>query len=178
MASPSDERGAHELAARLIGELTGRGMTIAVAESLTGGLVVAELVSVPGASAVVRGGVVAYATDLKSALLGVDVELLAEKGPIDPEVARQMAEGVRWRLGHEGTPADIGLATTGVAGPDQQDGHPVGEVWLGLAMGDLVEAYGLTLGGDRASIRAATVAASLKFVLQHLTDGGAGRPPE
>ena len=178
MASSAEGRGAHELAVQLIGELIGRGMTIAIAESLTGGLLVAELVSVPGASAVVRGGVVAYATELKSTLLGVDTELLAEKGAIDPEVARQMAEGVRWRLGHEGVPADIGLATTGVAGPDRQDGHPVGEVWVGLALGDLVEAHGLTIGGDRAAIRAATVAASLMYVLERLGNGGAGRLPE
>ena len=166
----ADGHDAHELAVQLIGELTRRGMTIAVAESLTGGLVIAELVSVPGASAVVRGGVVAYATELKSTLLGVDAELLAEKSPIDAEVARQMAEGVRWRLGHDGAPADIGLATTGVAGPEQQDGHPVGEVWLGIAMDGLVEAHGLTIGGDRATIRAATVSESLMFVLEHLSE--------
>lgn len=176
--APSDGRSAHDLAVQLIGELTRRRMTIAVAESLTGGLVVAELVSVPGASAVVRGGVVAYATELKTTLLGVDARLLADKSPIDPEVARQMAEGVRWRLGHDGAPADIGLATTGVAGPEEQDGHPVGEVWLGLAIGDLVEAHGLTIGGDRASIRTATVSESLMFVLEHLSEDGAGRHTE
>jgi len=159
-----------EAATRLIAELTRLGMTIAVAESLTGGLVVAELVSVPGASAVVRGGVVAYATELKSTLLGVDAELLAARGPVDPEVARQMAEGVRRRLGSDGRPADIGLATTGVAGPEQQGGHPVGEVWLGLAMDGVLEARGLTLGGDRASIRTATVSESLMFVLERLPD--------
>jgi nicotinamide-nucleotide amidase len=161
---------AHELAVRVIEELTRLGMTIAVAESLTGGLVVAELVSVPGASAVVRGGVVAYATELKSRLLGVDAQLLAERSPIDPEVARQMAEGVRVRLGSDGRPADIGLATTGVAGPDSQDGHPVGEVWLGLATEGGAEARGLTLGGDRASIRTATVSESLMFVWERLLD--------
>jgi nicotinamide-nucleotide amidase len=170
---PTERHEAHELAVQLIGELTRRGMTIAVAESLTGGLVVAELVSVPGASVVVRGGVVAYATELKSTLLGVDAELLAKKSPIDPEVARQMAEGVRWRLGQHGMPADIGLATTGVAGPDQQDGHPVGEVWVGVAIGDLVEAHGLTIGGDRAAIRAATVSESLMYVLEWLRSGEA-----
>lgn len=159
-----------EAATRLIAELTRLGMTIAVAESLTGGLVVAELVSVPGASAVVRGGVVAYATELKSTLLGVDAELLAARGPVDPEVARQMAEGVRRRLGSDGRPADIGLATTGVAGPEGQAGHPVGEVWLGLAMDGVLEARGLTLGGDRASIRTATVSESLMFVLERLPD--------
>ncbi len=178
MAPTADGHSAHDLAVQLIGELTRRRMTIAVAESLTGGLVVAELVSVPGASAVVRGGVVAYATELKSTLLGVDAELLADKSPIDPEVARQMAEGVRWRLGHDGMPADIGLATTGVAGPDQQDGHPVGEVWLGVAIGDLVEAHGLTIGGDRASIRTATVSESLMYVLERLRSVPGGRHQE
>jgi len=157
-----------DAATRLIAELTRLGMTIAVAESLTGGLVVAELVGVPGASAVVRGGVVAYATELKSTLLGVDAELLAARSPVDPEVARQMAEGVRRRLGSDGRPADIGLATTGVAGPERQGGHPVGEVWLGLAMDGMVEARGLTLGGDRASIRTATVSESLMFVMERL----------
>ena len=160
----------HELAVRLIGELTRRRLTIAVAESLTGGLVVAELVSVPGASAVVRGEVVAYATELKTSLLGVDADLLAERSPIDPEVARQMAEGVRQRLGHDGAPADIGLATTGVAGPDTQDGHPVGEVWIGVAFGGAVTAHGLRLKGDRASIRSASVSESLARVLELLPE--------
>ncbi|MEO7722519.1 MAG: nicotinamide-nucleotide amidohydrolase family protein [Pseudolysinimonas sp.] len=170
MAGDSAASGSGGAASRLIAELTRLGMTIAVAESLTGGLVVAELVSVPGASAVVRGGVVAYATELKSNLLGVDAELLAARSPIDPEVARQMAEGVRQLLGHDGKPADIGLATTGVAGPDRQDGHPVGEVWLGLAVDGRAEARGLTLGGDRASIRTDTVAESVKYVLEYLLD--------
>ena len=161
---------ASDLAHRVIAELTRRRMTLAIAESLTGGLVVAELVSVPGASAVVRGGVVAYATELKSTLLGVDAALLAERGAVDPEVARQLADGARRRLGHDGAPADIGLATTGVAGPDGQDGHPVGEVWLGLAMEGLVEARGLTIGGDRASIRSATVSESLMYLLEHLPE--------
>ncbi len=161
---------AHDLALRLVSELTRRRLTIAVAESLTGGLVVAELIAVPGASLVVRGGVVAYATELKTSLLGVDAALLAEKSPIDPEVARQMAEGVRWRLGHGGAPADIGLATTGVAGPDMQDGHPVGEVWVGVAVGDTVTAHSLTLGGDRGSIRSATVIESLLCVLGRLPE--------
>ena len=159
-----------DLATRLIGELTRRGLTIAVAESLTGGLLVAELIAVPGASAVVRGGVVAYATELKTSLLGVDADLLAARSPIDPEVARQMAEGVRRRLGHDGAPADIGLATTGVAGPDTQDGHPVGEVWIGVAVADSVTAHGLRLGGDRASIRSATVSESLARVLDLLPE--------
>ncbi|CAN5262680.1 CinA family protein [soil metagenome] len=152
-------------ASTLITALIERGLTIAVAESLTGGLVVAELVSVPGASAVVRGGVVAYATDLKAQLLGVDAELLAASGPVDPEVARQMADGVRQNLG-----ADVGIATTGVAGPDPQGGHPVGEVWVGIAIGDRVTAHRLELGGDRAAIRRATVSESLARVMEGLQE--------
>jgi nicotinamide-nucleotide amidase len=143
-------------AAEIVDRLTRAGLTIAVAESLTGGLLVAELIAVPGASAVVRGGVVAYATELKAALLGVDPALLAASGPIHAEVARQMASGVRERLG-----ADIGISTTGVAGPDPQDGHPPGEVWLGFAIGREVTAVGLALGGDRATIRGDTVSGSL-----------------
>ena len=143
-------------AADLVAELTRRSLTIAVAESLTGGLLVAELVAVPGASVVVRGGVVAYATDLKAGLLGVDPALLAASGPIHPDVARQMADGVRERLG-----ADIGIATTGAAGPDAQDGHEPGEVWLGFAIGHEISAVGLALGGDRVAIRSDTVSESL-----------------
>ena len=152
-------------AAALIAELTRRGLTIAVAESLTGGLLVAELIAVPGASVVVRGGVVAYATDLKQALLGVDAALLAASGPIHPDVARQMADGVRRRLG-----ADIGISTTGAAGPDPQDGHEPGEVWLGFAIGDEVSAVGLALGGDRDAIRSHTVSESLSRVRQLLPE--------
>lgn len=135
-------------------------MTVAVAESLTGGLVVAELVSVPGASAVVRGGVVAYATELKHELLGVDAALLAAGGPIQAEVAEQMASGVRTRLR-----ADVGLATTGVAGPDPQDGHPPGEVWIALATAADARAVRLELGGDRAAIRRETVEAVIELAL-------------
>ena len=146
-------------AAELIAELTRRRLTIAVAESLTGGLLVAELIAVPGASVVVRGGVVAYATELKAQLLGVDQALLSSAGPIHPDVAKQMAAGVRDRLG-----ADIGIATTGAAGPDPQDGHAPGEVWLGFAIGDHVTAVGLALGGDRETIRGDTVTESLSRV--------------
>lgn len=116
--------------------LRGRGLTIAVAESLTGGLLLAELVAVPGASDVLRGGVVAYATELKARLLGVDAALLEANGPVDPDVAVQMARGARLRLGPGGLPASIGLSTTGVAGPGPQDGHPAGTVFVGISVGD------------------------------------------
>jgi nicotinamide-nucleotide amidase len=145
----------------VVAALIGRGLTLAVAESLTGGLVVAELVSVPGASAVVRGGVVAYATDLKHELLGVDADVLADGGPIQRAVAEQMAAGVRVRLA-----ADLGLATTGVAGPDPQDGHPPGEVWIAVATAAGVRSVNLELGGDRDAVRRETVVAVLGLALE------------
>ncbi len=153
------------LAARFIHALVERGLTVAVAESLTGGLVVADLVSIPGASAVVRGGIVSYATDLKATLLGVDADVLASGGPIQSLVAEQMAQGVRQKLG-----ADIGLATTGVAGPDSQDGHLPGDVWIAVATTAEVRSVRLELGGDRASIRRETVAAVIEFALEYLTE--------
>ena len=146
-----------DLARALVAELTARGETVAVAESLTGGLVVAELVGVPGASAVVRGGVVAYATPVKATVLGVDAELLAEHGAVDPEVARQMAAGVRMALAVDGVPATWGISTTGVAGPDPQDGQPVGTVFVGIASAAGAEAVELHLDGDRGAIRRAVV---------------------
>jgi len=100
-----------------------QGATLAVAESLTGGELCAALTSLPGASQVIRGGLVVYATDLKSALAGVDAELIAKVGAVDAAVAAQLAVGVRDRLG-----ARFGVGLTGVAGPDTQDGRPVGEV--------------------------------------------------
>ncbi|WP_447040351.1 CinA family protein [Streptomyces sp. DSM 118878] len=114
-------------ASELVRLLAARGETLAVAESLTGGLVAAELTSVPGASKVFRGSVTAYATDLKRDVLGVDGKLLDERGAVDAEVARQMAHGVRGMLG-----ADWGIATTGVAGPDPQDGQAVGTVFVAV----------------------------------------------
>ncbi|MFE0459749.1 CinA family protein [Kitasatospora sp. NPDC058965] len=142
--------------------LSGQGATLAVAESLTGGLLAARLVDVPGASATFRGSVTAYATELKARLLGVDEGLLAVHGPVHPVVARQMAEGVRRLLG-----ADYGLATTGVAGPEPQDGQPVGTVHLGFAGpgGTLVRSP--RLSGDRATIRRKAVDGALELFLAH-----------
>jgi nicotinamide-nucleotide amidase len=111
---------------------------------------------------VLQRGVVAYHTALKHSVLGVDAELLAEHGPVHPEVARQMATGVRLALAVDGVPADIGLSTTGVAGPGPQDGHPAGTVYIGLAIGDAVSSLRLELGGDRGAIRTQTVSESLE----------------
>jgi len=155
-----------DAAATLVAVLTARGLTLAVAESLTGGLVTAEIVRIPGASAVLAGGVVAYQTPLKHSLLGVDAALLAEHGPVHPEVARQMARGARTLLPVDGRDADIGVATTGVAGPGSQDGQPAGTVYLGLAHRSGTWAVRLDLSGDRAQIRAQTVQRALEAVCQ------------
>ncbi|MFJ6838114.1 CinA family protein [Streptomyces sp. NPDC091209] len=158
-------------AAEVVRLLTVRGETLAVAESLTGGLVAAEITAVPGASKTFRGSVTAYATELKHELLGVDVTLLAERGAVDPQVAAQMAAGVRKALG-----ADWGIATTGVAGPDPQDGQPVGTVYVavdGPSEAPFITARGgkvvpLRLNGDRAEIRMESVRSVLALLLQEL----------
>jgi nicotinamide-nucleotide amidase len=148
------------LAQTAIGLLIERGETIATAESLTGGLVAAALTSVPGASAAFRGGVVAYATDLKAAVLGVPEDLLEQRGAVDPEVAEAMAEGARGRLG-----TTVGVATTGVAGPDPAEGKPVGTVFVAVAAPGGTVSRPLLLAGDRAAIRAATVESVLDLLV-------------
>lgn len=137
----------------LVQLLIERRLTIAVAESLTGGLLVAELINTPGASASVLGGVVAYHTELKKTLLGVDSAVLNVHGAVHPDVAMQMAVHVRDRCSVGGVAADIGVSTTGVAGPDPQDGHPAGTVFIGVSITGEVRVLPLSLQGDRESIR-------------------------
>lgn len=152
---------AASLGAEIIATLTARHYTIAVAESLTGGLLAAELVSIPGASVVLNGGIVAYNTELKHTLLGVDAQVLAAHGAVHSDVAMQMAVGVREALAVGGEPAHVGISTTGVAGPDAQDGQPVGTVFLGFAIGTEVRFLELALEGSREDIRRASVSESL-----------------
>lgn len=151
-----------DAAASVVATLTARHWSIAVAESLTGGLLTAELVRIPGASLVLRGGIVAYDTSIKHSVLGVDAEVLAAHGAVHPDVAAQMASGVREVFTVAGEPAYIGISTTGVAGPDPQDGQPVGTVYLGFAIGSQVRTTHLQLTGSRAEIRSAVVAAALE----------------
>jgi nicotinamide-nucleotide amidase len=157
-------------ASDIIAELIRRRLTIAVAESLTGGLLVAELISVPGASAVVAGGVVAYTTALKHSLLGVDAALLASRGAVDPDVAAAMADGVRVACAVDGIPASIGVSTTGVAGPDPQDGKPVGTVFVGVSTASGTRVFDLTLGGPRNALRRRVVSESLLQLKKVLTE--------
>jgi nicotinamide-nucleotide amidase len=155
--------GAPTAVPELVQALIARGETLAVAESLTGGALAAALVDVPGVSGAFRGGIVAYATELKHALLGVDAGLLAREGAVHPEVARQMADGVRRALG-----TTWGVATTGVAGPDPQDGRPPGRVFVAVTGPSTSLVEPLQLDGDRAAVRAATVGVALDLLARAL----------
>jgi PncC family amidohydrolase len=153
-----------------------QGRTLATAESLTGGQLGSTVTSIPGASQIYRGGVVAYATDLKASLLGVSESLLAEGGAVQAQVALEMATGVAAKLN-----ADFGLAVTGVAGPASQDGHLPGTVFVACVMRDeqgavvdsAVDELHLFPEVDdpreaRAQVREETVAAALELLLSML----------
>jgi len=159
-------------AADLVARLTASGQTVAVAESLTGGLVAAAFTDIAGASSVVRGGVVAYATDVKARVLGVDEMLLARAGSVDAEVAEQMASGVRSLMG-----ATYGLSTTGVAGPDPVDDKPVGTVYVAVVGPGTSRVKALELSGDRAGIRAQSVLAVLALLAEELSAQAREEPP-
>jgi nicotinamide-nucleotide amidase len=153
----------------VVRRLTQLARTVAVAESLTGGQVVAALIDAPGASMAVRGGIVAYSTGLKSSLLGVDSALLAARGPVDAEVAQRMAEGVREATAVEGERADYGVATTGVAGPDPQGSTPVGLVFVAVADAHGTEVRELHLRGGRSAVRAQATREALELLLHRLS---------
>jgi len=161
---PTSSAAGRDSVADLIARLTAARLSVAVAESLTGGLVMTALTSVPGASAVVRGGVVAYATEVKREVLGVDGDLLDSKGAVDAEVALQMARGVREHIG-----ADFGLATTGVAGPDEQDGKAPGVVFVAVDTPFDHWYRELLLEGDREQIRTRSAIAVLELLTEVLT---------
>jgi len=158
-------KAARELAVLVLDRLQSGGQTVAVAESLTGGLVAAALTDVPGASAAFRGGVVAYATELKAQLLGVDAVMLRRHGAVYPQVAAAMAQGVRARLG-----ATYGVATTGVAGPEPSDGQPVGTAHIAVSVADDTVVRTIALAGDRHEIRRLTVEHALGLLLGRLRE--------
>lgn len=149
-----------------------RGVSLAIAESLTGGQVSSSLVEVPGASRVLVGAVVAYATRIKAQVLGVDAAHLERTGPVDRDVALQMAHGVRRLLG-----ADLGLATTGVAGPGPADGHPAGTVHVAVAAPWGRRHRELHLSGDRSQIRRATVMEVCELAIGFLREEGRESQP-
>lgn len=150
-----------ELARAVVAGGTRARRTVATAESLTGGLLGAVITSVAGSSEVYRGGLITYATDLKTALAGVDPATLARDGAIAATTAEAMARGAADRCG-----ADIGLALTGVAGPSEQEGHPAGTVWLGWCARGYAGSARLELAGDRAAIREGAVRAALERALE------------
>lgn len=152
--------------ADILTTLAASGQTLAFAESLTGGLLADAFISIPGASVSVRGGIIAYSTDLKSTLLGVDPGLLALRGAVDGEVAEQMATGVRAALG-----AEWGVSTTGVAGPGDQGGTPVGTVYIGLARAGASSHSRVQLAGGRREIRAGAVAAAITALAGGVASG-------
>lgn len=174
-----DTSGTEELAVEVIHTASELGQTIATAESLTAGLLASTLADVPGASAVLRGGLIVYATELKAELAGVDRGLLERVGPVDATVAEQLAAGTAARCG-----ATMGVGLTGVAGPDPLDGHEVGEVFIGLwtrtgsshirlgAPGTPVELaaaqHDVDTGSRRRAIRENAVNRALQFVLATL----------
>ena len=153
------------LAASVLAELDRRGETLASAESLTGGMVGQLLTDVPGASASYLGGVISYATRLKTTLAGVDATTLAELGPVAPRTAAEMARGVAMRCN-----ADWGLATTGVAGPEAQAGHPVGQVFVAVShqANSVLRVNELSLHGERGAIRQQAAVAALTLLAETL----------
>ncbi|WP_327150501.1 CinA family protein [Nocardia sp. NBC_01329] len=153
-------------ATELVAALRDSGRTVATAESLTAGLVSATIAGVPGASAVLRGGLVVYATDLKHSLAGVDEEVLTSEGPVAASTAQQLAVGARIRCG-----ADWGIGLTGVAGPDPQDGVEVGIVFLGIAGPGHTEVMRLKLSGDRWNIRVTAAHAAVQELLRCVRGG-------
>lgn len=150
-------------AAAVVHALVERGETLASVESLTGGLLAATIVDVAGVSSVFRGGLVVYATELKASLAGVPADLLAARGPVDPDVAVALAAGGRDRCG-----ADWGLSTTGVAGPNPQGGKPVGLVFVAVVGPSGSEVRRLELDGNRLRIRTGAVAGALWLLADRL----------
>ena len=154
---------ARETAASVLAAARSAGLTLATAESLTAGMLCAELGAVPGASAVLQGGVIAYQNRIKHSVLGVPADLLAEAGSVDGRVAGHMAAGVRRVLD-----ADIGVSTTGAAGPEAHDGKPVGTVFIGIAAAGGTTVKEFRFSGDREAIRAATCNEALVMLVAEL----------
>ncbi|MEV4661428.1 CinA family protein [Micromonospora echinofusca] len=172
----SDADGARPVgspAAGVVHSLSERHETLATVESLTGGLLAASIVEIAGVSGIYRGGLVVYATELKSLLADVPEDLLADRGPVDPDVAVALAEGGRRRCG-----ADWGLATTGVAGPEPQDGKPVGLVYVAVAGPSGTDVRQLDLAGGRDHIRSAAVVEALRLLAGRIHEADAAGPAE
>jgi nicotinamide-nucleotide amidase len=156
----------HRIAGEAVAGAIERGLTVATAESLTAGMVSAVLADIPGASGMLQGGVVSYQNSVKADVLGVPRELLDAVGAVDGQVAAAMADGAR-RI----CAADIGVSTTGVAGPESHGGKDVGAVYVGIATADGSTSYSYNFDGNRPEIRALACAAALDRLLEVLAPG-------
>ena len=149
-------------AREVVSVLTEQEQTLVTAESCTGGLLGALLTEIPGASKVYLGGIISYAYDLKEQCLGVDHDLLEEKGAICPEVAVQMAKGARERFG-----ADFALSVTGNAGPGTDPMNPnVGEIYVACGGECVCSVKGLALSGNREENRVSACKEAMRLFLQ------------
>ena len=154
--------------------LTACGCTVAVAESCTGGLICKLLTDVPGSSSFFAGGIVAYSNDVKMRDLGVDEQILREKGAVSEDTALQMAAGIRERFG-----TDVGLSSTGIAGPEGGSAEkPVGLVYLGVATADGTRAKRFDFEGDRDEVRSRSAGAALGMLCETLESTGANHGQE
>ncbi|MFF1385881.1 CinA family protein [Arthrobacter sp. NPDC058288] len=154
----------HRIAEQAVNRAISRGLTVATAESLTAGMVAAVLADTPGASGMLQGGVVSYQNSVKAEVLGVPGELLDAVGSVDGDVAKAMAEGARRVCG-----ADIGVSTTGVAGPEPHGGKAVGTVFVGVATAEGSTSFGYVFEGNRADVRGQACAAALERLLEALS---------
>ncbi len=150
----------YELAEAAIAALAERGITVGTCESLTGGMICAALVDVPGASKVVRGGLITYQTDTKTLLAGVGAALIERNGVVSAEVARAMAEGAKARLG-----VDVAVSATGMASPGDPGDPPAGTVFVGVSSVNGTRAIPLKLAGSRAEVRQQTVEAAIQAII-------------
>jgi PncC family amidohydrolase len=153
-----------EIASRIQDACVAAGLTIALAESCTGGLIAHLITEIPGSSGYLRGGIVSYSDEAKIALLDVDEEVLRAHGAVSAQVARQMAVGVRARLA-----ADLGVSVTGIAGPDGGSAaKPVGLTYVGVADGDGVEVRRHLWQGSRSDNKRASAGSALELLLDHV----------
>lgn len=153
--------------AALVASAVAANITVATAESLTGGMVAATLIQVPGASGMFQGGVIAYQNELKERLLGVSPALLESRGAVDPEVAAAMALGACAAAGSR-----VGISTTGVAGPDPHQGKEVGHVYIGVAFDGEAQSYEYHFGGDREMIRVQATQEAISLLEQVIKAAG------
>ena len=167
MTHPHHPINLHHLAEEAVSAAIGCRLTVATAESLTAGMVAAVLADTPGASGMLQGGVVSYQNSVKADVLGVPRDLLDSAGAVDGRVAEAMAEGAR-RI----CAADIGVSTTGVAGPEPHGGKDVGSVYIGIATAEGLASYGYSFDGSRPEIRSQACAAALERLLEALAAKG------